>query len=1125
VEARRQAGQPEEEDHEEKEVEETVVDVGEKEAGFAPVRVVHHGRGHGCLAMRALQRRIGRAPWRAAVALLAVLAALAALAPGAAARYAMYVGGYDLMFDLAWPLAEYDGDGWRAVPGIGAARDQGGVWSIVEFEGYLTVGGPGLFLTDSGDELNVYQRREAGVWVPVGGGRAADVWELQVYQGRLYAGVGAVGVVGRLEVWDGATWSEVADVNPQAMCEYDGQLVLGGSFLAVNGELGYGNIASYDGATFAKLGQGLDNSVMALTVYNGDLIAAGRFELSGTGGTALNHVGRWNGTGQWYPLGTGLPGTANTVDALLQFGDLLVAGGTFAYNALGISNIAQWNGTAWAPMSQFETSNTVFALAAFEDRLYAGGFLSRFEGHLAEWNETAALWAYIAEIRDSVNTLFTHCRTNFSGDDCADCEGDRYGPACDVECAVCDAHGTCTPGPDGGCACDPGWDGVACTECAAGYFGPSCASCATACVRNGTEGNICYEGLGGNCTCGPGRTGERCDACLDDHYGDACTPCAACEAHGVCYPGRSGNCTCDAGWAGASCSACAAGHYGLDCAPCELCNGTCVEGGDGYCACAPGWAGPPACADCAPGFYGPACALTCAECNLHGVCTEGRDGNCTCHGARTGPACEACLPDHYGHDCTPCSVCMSGVCIPSVNGTCACFEHWGGDRCDRCADGWYGADCEYACADCDEHGECVPSTEPPTEEPGYCICDEGWAGPTCAECAPDYYGPRCGTYCPSHACTCTIDGNECQNGGVCNVTFSGSACSCVPGYLGAYCEVATSCRAANATCLNGGTCAPIAEDATGVRCYCADGYVGERCEDLAPRAAQLDIVTLIVVPAAVILACLVLRGLSIRFARAHDVDNADHGAPGVIVVSVFDFVSNILFVVTLWQSHEPFTPNLVPLLATVFMVVPFLANITLSSIFIMRQVRLVHEDDPEGYKWFRDQSNESAVAMAWVFGFLNVEALGILDSHAFGVRSFAAPWVNREAAAYYIKMASMAGILFEDVPQLLLQAYVTFSEPLNTYVLLAVMASSLSIMYSVVERVFVTWQRRVEGQPLWSWVFLPRSSTTGIDDDDDDDNDNDDSGAASDIDPGLVGEPPLPAANGGPEDVDTVAVA
>ena len=61
----------------------------------------------------------------------------------------------------------------------------------------------------------------------------------------------------------------------------------------------------------------------ALTVYNGELIAGGRFTTAG--GVTCNYIARWNGA-TWQPLGAGMNGD---VYALTVYNGELIAGGYF----------------------------------------------------------------------------------------------------------------------------------------------------------------------------------------------------------------------------------------------------------------------------------------------------------------------------------------------------------------------------------------------------------------------------------------------------------------------------------------------------------------------------------------------------------------------------------------------------------------------------------------------------------------------------------------------------------------------------------------------------------------------------------------------------------------------------
>jgi len=123
-----------------------------------------------------------------------------------------------------------------------------------------------------------------------------------------------------------------------ALTVYDNQLIAGGRFTTAGGTT-VNRIAAWDGSSWSELGSGIGGSaVTALTVYDGKLIAGGFFYTAG--GTAANRVARWDGS-TWQPLGSGMNAYVNTLtvydNQLIAGGDFTTAGGTAA------NYIAAWN--------------------------------------------------------------------------------------------------------------------------------------------------------------------------------------------------------------------------------------------------------------------------------------------------------------------------------------------------------------------------------------------------------------------------------------------------------------------------------------------------------------------------------------------------------------------------------------------------------------------------------------------------------------------------------------------------------------------------------------------------------------------------------------------------------------
>ena len=110
--------------------------------------------------------------------------------------------------------------------------------------------------------------------------------------------------------WDGLSWqplggglyqsdiSLVGSVN--SMTVFDGELVAAGSFDNAGGTH-VSNIARWDGAAWRPMGDGFNHGVQALAVHGDTLFAAGEFDRSGTEPAA--HVD----SAFWKSVGDGIP--------------------------------------------------------------------------------------------------------------------------------------------------------------------------------------------------------------------------------------------------------------------------------------------------------------------------------------------------------------------------------------------------------------------------------------------------------------------------------------------------------------------------------------------------------------------------------------------------------------------------------------------------------------------------------------------------------------------------------------------------------------------------------------------------------------------------------------------------
>ena len=252
------------------------------------------------------------------------------------------------------------------------------------------------------------------------------VCALAEYNGDLIAGghfsLAGGSPVGRIARWDGSSWHALAegvdgqrmyadtrgdtivfDPHVLALAVYDGDLIAGGSFTTAGGQEAH-SVARWDGSDWYPLGPGMSQSIIiyeaaqyytfpplvtTLAVFDGDLVAGGIFRKVGE--TTTNFVSRWDGA-TWSPLNSGLiGGMPPRLLSLKASGNTLFAGGDFQaadYEFCG--RIARWNGSQWQIYDSIGMNQEINALTTHEGRVVAAGRFT-YAGstpvqHLARWN-------------------------------------------------------------------------------------------------------------------------------------------------------------------------------------------------------------------------------------------------------------------------------------------------------------------------------------------------------------------------------------------------------------------------------------------------------------------------------------------------------------------------------------------------------------------------------------------------------------------------------------------------------------------------------------------------------------------------------------------------------------------
>ncbi len=226
----------------------------------------------------------------------------------------------------------------------------------------------------------------------------------------------------RIAQWDGAEWTEVApgvSAAVLALCTWDpdgigsapGLLVVGGSFEQLILGARLNRIASWDGATWAPLGLGINRQVWELAPFDTDgpgpnpemLAAIG--QLDAAGGLILRHLGVWDGE-NWSAAGSPNLANNNWIHAAIGWmapnatGELVIGGDFSTFAGADANRVARWNGASWDVMGA-GVNNSVSCFAVWDadgsgstpPHVIAGGHFTTAGGvganRVARWDGSA----------------------------------------------------------------------------------------------------------------------------------------------------------------------------------------------------------------------------------------------------------------------------------------------------------------------------------------------------------------------------------------------------------------------------------------------------------------------------------------------------------------------------------------------------------------------------------------------------------------------------------------------------------------------------------------------------------------------------------------------------------------
>lgn len=298
-------------------------------------------------------------------------------------------------------------------PTVGQPGTSNAVRALTTWNGDLIVGG--AFTQAGGQTVNHLARWDGTEWHPfiVDGfaipGTSDSVEALLEWNGDLVVGgtfnsVGAGQNVYRIARWDGGSWHAFPDEGGTgaagtvfALSALGADLVAGGSFVIGGGDTS-NRIMRWTGSGWAQFvvdgAIGMDSTVRALTIWNGELIAAGQFVTAG--GATVNRIARWDGAA-WQPLASGGQiGVDHNVLAMVVWNGDLIAGGSFlTAGGQTVNRVARWDGASWQPFTgggEVGVNGTVRAMTVWNDDLVIGGDFTTAGGQtvdrLARWDGT-----------------------------------------------------------------------------------------------------------------------------------------------------------------------------------------------------------------------------------------------------------------------------------------------------------------------------------------------------------------------------------------------------------------------------------------------------------------------------------------------------------------------------------------------------------------------------------------------------------------------------------------------------------------------------------------------------------------------------------------------------------------
>lgn len=304
------------------------------------------------------------------------------------------------------------GSSWSAVPS-GSNGTDGTVRCIAINGTDVYIGGSFTAVSDGTVSASHIAKWNGSNWSALGGGMGNDVYAIAISGSNVYAG-GNFNTLGDgttsaqyIAIWNGTTWAELGGGVAggwDGTCVYalainGSDVFVGGDFLTAGGTTVNG-IAKWSGSTWSAMGEGVNNSVLAIAINGiGDVYAGGYFTQAG--GVPASKIAKWNGSA-WSALGVGVNNSVYEIAIsgidVYAGGDFLYSGGTYDGDGIytgggtSVNHIAKWNGSSWSALGT-GVNDGVNAITISGSDLYAGGYFTSAGGasasRIAKWSGSA----------------------------------------------------------------------------------------------------------------------------------------------------------------------------------------------------------------------------------------------------------------------------------------------------------------------------------------------------------------------------------------------------------------------------------------------------------------------------------------------------------------------------------------------------------------------------------------------------------------------------------------------------------------------------------------------------------------------------------------------------------------